>query len=1296
MTIIHLGVKMSKYLTRGIFKRFLSINRVKAFVLFFLGFFIFSKCFSQETNVNVEIRGAIENVKTGNYEKAIPVFKKNLNSKKHDEFTNLEIQIFLGFCNLITEKGKVNVDNLNLITKDFFEKQGIFSKDSLTNRKEAEAYYFLAQINRLSNQFEQASFFLLKVHDYYEIEKLSKDKIYTEILFQIGWSNYNLNKYDVAIQFCKNALNVKKEIDGEMNEFSLSNIYLIYNSYQRLNDYENAIFYLEKWLKIGINIGLDDKVYLSRFSSLGVLYRENGDYLNSKEVFLKLIDSGEKIFGKNSLEYLRIQNNLGLAYSKLGNHKDALNIFSNLAGSCKDNLGEKHNFYFTVLNNLATTYGDLGEYQKGLEINQKVLDGTKENVGENHPSYLTSLSNQSFFYTRLGSHKLAFELSKKIVNISRNILGENDPLHLMSLSNLATSYFDFGDIISALQTINIVIELKRRVLRENHPDYLLSLVDQSVYFFKLGEHKLALENNQKTLEIIKDNLGEFHPLYLTALSNQALYLSFFGDYKSSFSINSNVVLLKKETLGEDHPDFLISLNNLAEDYAKFGDYSTALKINQRVLDTRKKTFGENHPDYLTSLSNQSQYFSLSGDFSTSKEINWKVVLSRKEILGEDHPDYLISLNNLADDYANFGDYSTALKINEKVLDVRKRTLGENHSSYLSSLNNKSFYLAQLNEYSNALDLAYDVLFSRKNIFGQQHPYYIYTLSNIAEWEFRIERFSQGYESYKNFLMPLQGLIISNFGFLGEGLRENFWKKYNFNFKLYYLFFEKIFEMQLDETKRAYDIALFSKGLLLNTTLDFESLLTESGSPETLEKYKELKLLKLQIQRLYEKPIAERNLDVDSLDNAAREIESDLIKESKEYGDYTRNLEITWEEVQSNLGDKDVAIEFLEYPTLTDTVKHAALILRKGWENPKFVPLFRKDQIDEIVNRDPNQIYSNGFIGKELKTLVWDPLEEFMAPGDRVHFSAAGILHQLAIENLSYDESTTLGDRYQMNRLSSTKELALKKPESKNRTVALYGGIKYDLSIDQMIAGSEKYERKDSFLAVRGFDQDSLNRKGWQFLPGTLTEANEVRQILTENQYQVTEFIGEYGSEESLKDLSGKRTGIIHIATHGFFLPVEQSKRNPFIQKRFDDRNDNAGYVDPMLRSGLLLAGGNIAWQGDSIPETIEDGVLTAKEISQLDLRETDLVVLSACETGLGDVSSEGVFGLQRAFKQAGAQTIIMSLWNVKDDATQYLMTNFYSYLTQGANKRDAFIQARNKCRERYQDPASWAAFIMLD
>jgi CHAT domain-containing protein len=1280
----------------GIFNRFLLINRAKAFTLFFLGFFISSTCFSQEAKVNVEIRAAIENVKIGNYEKAIPVFKKNLNSKKHDEFTNLEIQIFLGFCNLVTKKGKVNVDYLNLATNDYFEKQGKFTQDSLTNRKEAEVYYFLAQTNLLVDQFEQASIFLLKVHEYYEIEKLSKDEIYTKILFQIGWSNYNLNNYEVAIKFCISALNVKKEIDGELNEFSLSNIYLIYESYKRLKYYGDAIFYLEKWLKIGVNLGLDDKVYLSRFSSLGVLYRENGDYFNSKEVFLKLIDSGKKILGENSIEYLRIQNNLGLAYSKLGNHKDALSVFSKLAESCKDILGEKHNFYLTVLNNLATTYGDLGEYQQSLQINQKVLDGTKENVGENHPSYLTSLSNQSFFYTRLGSHKLAFEISKKVVDISRDILGDNDPAYLTSLNNLASIHSDFGDFILASEIINKVIESRKEVLGENHPDYLLSLVDQSFYYSKLGHYKLALDSNQKALSKIKEKLGDLHPLYFIALNNQAQNFSSIGDLKSSLDINLIIVQQMKKHLGENHPDYFLILNNLADNYAEFGDYRQAIAINQKALDSIEKTLGENHPKYLTSLSNRAQYFSLLGDFKSSKDINWKVAFSRKDVLGENHPDYLLSLSNLASDFSNMGNFQTALDINEKVVESRRKSLGENHPRYLTSLSNKAFYLAQLKDYSSALQLAYKVLFVRKTLFDKYHPDYLNTLSDIAFWEVHSGNFSLGYEKYKDYVITLQGSMIQNLKSHGEDIRDKIWKKNSFNFNIYYSFFDNVFLTLPQENKKAYDISLFSKGILLNINRDFESLLSENGSPVTLEKYKELKLLKLQIQRLYDKPIGDRYLEGDSLENAAREIESELIKESKEYGDYTQNLKITWQEVQSNLGDNDVAIEFLEYPTLTDTVKYAALVLRMGWENPIFVPLFRKDQIDEIIKQGPNQIYSNGIVGKEIKKLVWDSLEEFMAPGDKVHFSAAGILHQLAIENLSYDESSTLGDRYQMYRLSSTKELALQKPQSKNQNVSLYGGIKYDLSLDQMIAGSEKFERKDSFLALRGIDQDSLTRKGWQFLPGTLAEANEVGQILRENQYQVTEFIGESGSEESLKNLSGKRTGIIHIATHGFFLPVEQSKRNPFIQMRFDGRNANAGYVDPMLRSGLLLAGGNRAWQGDSIPDTIEDGVLTSKEISNLDLRGTDLVVLSACETGLGDVSSEGVFGLQRAFKQAGAQTIIMSLWNVKDEATRYLMTNFYSYLTKGLSKREAFIQARNKCREKYQDPASWAAFIMLD
>jgi CHAT domain-containing protein len=1282
----------------GIFNRFLLINRSKGFALFFLGFFIFSTCFSQEAKVNVEIRSAIENVKIGNYEKAIPIFKKNLNSKKLDEFTKLEIQIFLGFCNLVAKKGKVNVDYLNLTTTDYFEKQEKFSRDSLSNRKEAEVYYFLAQINILSSRFNESAFLLLNVKDYYEKEDLLPDEIYSQILYQLGWGYYNLGQYNLVIDYCGESLEIHNRISEELQEISLRNLYLIYDSYQKLNDTKNSIFYLEKWVKIGRDLlGVENKIYLTQLSTLQNLYRENGNYKKAKEISLELVEKGLNVWGERSIEYFKYLNNLALSYSDLAAYKDASIIYEVLSKLSVEILTENHPDYIILLSNISSNYGELGEFKKAFDVNERALNLGIKYLGELNPTYLMSLGNQAYNYSQLGEYKLSAELEKKVVSLKKEALGESDPSYLMSLNNLASTYSDLGDYKSAIETIEKVIELRKIVLGEEHPDYLMSLGNQAVLYAELGEYELAKEINQKILILTKELLGELHPNYLLVLSNQARNFSDLGDFKSALDLDLKILNSKKILFGEKHYEYLASLINLAADYADLGDYKTAIKYNQQALDVREVTLGNLHPDYLYPLSNQARYYSDLGDYKSAIELDLMILNQRTVSLGENHPDYLRSLSNLASDYADFGDYETAISLNQKSLNIKKVILGENHPDYIISVSNHSFYFAKLKDYSTALKLANEVFTFRKSFFGEKHPDYLKALSNISYIEYLSKNYFRAYNHYNEYLINLQERLLGYFVLLGEELRKNFWEQEQYNISLYYLFLEKVYDYQPKEIIKGFDISLFSKGILLNTSRDFESLLTEKGTTESTNKFNDLKLLKLQIQRLYEKPIAERYLDVDSLENAAREIESDLIKESKEYGDYTKNLKITWKDVQSYLGDRDVAIEFIEYPTIADdTVKYAALVLRKGWENPKFVPLFRKDQIFKIFKQGPNQIYSNGITGKEIKKLVWDPLEEFIAPGEKVHFSAAGILHQLAIENLSYDESSTLGDRYQMYRLSSTKELALQKPQSKNQNVTLYGGIKYDLSLDEMIAGSEKYERKDSFLALRGIDQDSLARKGWQFLPGTLAEANEVGEILKENQYQVTEFIGESGSEESLKDLSGKRIGIIHIATHGFFLPVEQSKRNPFIQMRFDDRNANAGYVDPMLRSGLLLAGGNRAWQGDSIPDTIEDGVLTAKEISNLDLRGTDMVVLSACETGLGDVSSEGVFGLQRAFKQAGAQTIIMSLWNVKDEATQYLMTNFYSYLTKGVSKRDAFIQARNKCREKYQDPASWAAFIMLD
>ena len=224
----------------------------------------------------------------------------------------------------------------------------------------------------------------------------------------------------------------------------------------------------------------------------------------------------------------------------------------------------------------------------------------------------------------------------------------------------------------------------------------------------------------------------------------------------------------------------------------------------------------------------------------------------------------------------------------------------------------------------------------------------------------------------------------------------------------------------------------------------------------------------------------------------------------------------------------------------------------------------------------------------------------------------------------------------------------------------------------------------------------MTRKGWEYLPGTLEEVNRISAIITDERIRCDVYTSGKGNEESFKALSGGNFTILHLATHGFYMTESQAEKNCFYTSNPWTNTYFSNEVSPLKRSGLLLAGGNKAWKGEPVPDGVEDGVLTAEEISSLDLRSCDVVVLSACETGLGEITDEGVYGLQRAFKNAGVKSIIMSLWEVDDDATSFMMQSFYQNLLNGMNKRDAFESAQKEVKKKYSDPRYWAAFIMLD
>jgi CHAT domain-containing protein len=340
-------------------------------------------------------------------------------------------------------------------------------------------------------------------------------------------------------------------------------------------------------------------------------------------------------------------------------------------------------------------------------------------------------------------------------------------------------------------------------------------------------------------------------------------------------------------------------------------------------------------------------------------------------------------------------------------------------------------------------------------------------------------------------------------------------------------------------------------------------------------------------------------------------------------------------------------------------------------------------------------------GDSLYNMIWQPVDSLLQGVENVYYSPSGLLHNISFSAIPVNDSTLLVDKYDLSLMSTTADIVLnKEPEFKNVHAAVYGGITYDLTPEEMESTTQKYHKNgnDMLAYTRGWVYDDTLRGGdWSYLNGTLTEAERVSVILKDHDAEVNTYIGSDASEEAFKALSGKNSPeIIHLATHGFFFPDPAKKKHN--RMMFQQIGDNAYTTaeNPLMRSGLLFAGANNVWKGGEIPGELEDGVLTAYEVSGLDLFNTKLVTLSACETGLGDIQgTEGVYGLQRSFKMAGVDYLIMSLWQVPDKETQEFMELFYNNLTSGQSIGKAFRNTQRVMRQKYE-PFYWAGFVLLE
>lgn len=629
--------------------------------------------------------------------------------------------------------------------------------------------------------------------------------------------------------------------------------------------------------------------------------------------------------------------------------------------------------------------------------------------------------------------------------------------------------------------------------------------------------------------------------------------------------------------------------------------------------------------------------------------------------------------------------------------------GENHPDYATTLNDLASCYCDLGNYATAIKLNHQALMIKKNIFGENHPDYAVSLSNLIFNYYKNRKFNHIAPLWHKEYKALKIYVLSQFRQQTSEQRYVFWHN---EISLYIVAPNNIYARVLSNDKQSmglsYNSLLFSKGVILSSDIEFDKVIRESGDTVLLEKFEELRTTRAILNTYYNKPIAERpEGEVERLEARAEVLEKDLLDGSKEYADFTRRLEIEWQDVQTALGDKEVAIEILaadEHIDEDTPPYYAALVLRKGWDAPKFVELCGAEELQAYFDSETGlaMMYREAN-SRKLYNLIWGKLAEYINEGDNVYFSPGGLLHQVNVELLQDTDGRLANEKYNLHRVSSTRELCFEKPKIAHSEAVLYGGLRYDLDSTTMIAQSRAVRPEEEHYALRGLQLDSLRGK-LNYLSASKTEVEKISKQMNQHGIKTTLYVEQVGNEESFKALSGKKTPIIHLATHGFFFKNEEAKVKPFFRMMSMDqerpRPDNS-----LRRSGLAFAGAQKAWDGEKIPKGIDDGVMLAQEIASMDLAGTDLVVLSACETGLGEINSEGVFGLQRAFKKAGVQTLVMSLWKVHDEATALFMRTFYDNLLSGKSKRDSFAAAQmalRKHRDYGKDPAYWAAFVMLD
>ncbi len=1029
--------------------------------------------------------------------------------------------------------------------------------------------------------------------------------------------------------------------------------------------------------------------YASQYKALEKLipiYEELEDYFLIEEMYNRIDSLKEIQFPKKAPKYHEIDIHKAIYLTRYTNKfKEALPIFdTSFTKIVKKNLHPMHPKHRYFSNSLADLYEIMGNYKEAKEL---LIETRNQTIDNYHPTdYRIALQQLRIanLDIEIGDYKEAKELLKNI----ESIYEVNDNSNAEGRDKLYVYYGKIYLLTGQYAEAEHALKKAHRYSKNNEYSQK-DIAEFATLYIKRGEYTKVEEILLETIEIKEGIYGSESRHLLTSFNQLAELYLITGVYTDADHYIDRAIQIAFNIYGEDALKYANSLNLQANIAATIGDFEHALNDYQHVLNIQKKLLGDDHISVATTLTELAiTQFLKDKNTENTLELLEKAAGIVEKQLGKENPLYAESLEKIATYYISIGELQKADKYLEQAnfIWLNKAGLGKLNINSTNILALRSDIMKEQSKNEEALELLKTANHQYKKIFHDEHPEYVKTLSKMAQLYYIMGNQKKSVKTLNKTTEIYVDFISNYFDALSERQKTKFWYLIQPDFEFFHTIALNSKSSKL--IAKTYDHTLQTKALLLNSSIALRKAITQSKNDSLIAKFNDWQERKEKLGTyigLSTEQLKEENISLDQEEKIINALEKELSESSEEFKKEKLNKTYTWKDVKSKLQENEYAIEIIRYryfeKDFTDSLIYAALVVSPTTKKAPEVIILKNGNLLEKKYISYYQNTMKYQIEDELSYKVfWEQIHKVVGDNSTIFLSTEGVYTQINIESLKTPDNQYVLDKNNIVLVSNTKDLSRK---NTNRKI-------YKKNTHAVVMGNPAFYDANISTTGEPHGNRSIEQSVAQ-LPGAEEEVGKVHNLLKAGGWHSEKRIYETATEQFVRE-EMQSPRVFHVATHGFFLDdVEIADEEKF---GFISRQE---MKNPLLRSGLMFQhAGDIFENSKFYHYNKEPGILTANEAMTLQLDSTELVILSACETGLGEIQiGEGVQGLQKAFLVAGANNIIMSLFKVSDEATNKLMSTFYAEWIKTADKRLAFIKAKKAVREEFPEPIYWGAFIMI-